>query len=163
VDKDYYITPEEYEEAERNGISKELLENRIRNMYWDKRRAITQPKRPRNIILTKEQCKTARENGISSKLIYSRTKQLNWSIEKAITTPIATKTEVLRNLALKRQKHSNKYLEIAIKNGIAPQLFRNRIYFGWSEEDAATIKPIPRSQCRYGRKKVIENAKENPR
>lgn len=40
---DFYITPEEYEIAVKNGIGKVALENRIRKHGWDKERALTQP------------------------------------------------------------------------------------------------------------------------
>ncbi len=42
---DFYITPEEYEVAEKNGIDKRTLEQRIREYGWDKERAITIPKK----------------------------------------------------------------------------------------------------------------------
>ena len=40
---DYYITPEEYETAERNGISRVLLDKRVRDLLWDKETAINKP------------------------------------------------------------------------------------------------------------------------
>jgi hypothetical protein len=40
---DYYITPEEYEEAERNGISRKHVNYRIRQFGWGKQKAITTP------------------------------------------------------------------------------------------------------------------------
>ena len=42
---EYYITPEEYEEAERNGVDAFNLERRIRLLGWNKQRAINTPLR----------------------------------------------------------------------------------------------------------------------
>lgn len=36
-----YITPEEYEKAEKNGIDKNTLYKRIREYGWDKQRALS--------------------------------------------------------------------------------------------------------------------------
>ena len=38
---DYYITPEEYEIAERNGVCASTLNRRIRDLGWEKDIAIT--------------------------------------------------------------------------------------------------------------------------
>ncbi|ASB66395.1 hypothetical protein S101413_02950 [Bacillus velezensis] len=44
---DWYITPEEYERAAKNGISRSLLGKRIRGAGWDKERALATPPKKR--------------------------------------------------------------------------------------------------------------------
>jgi len=39
----FYITPEEYQIAEQNGISAATLEARVRSLAWKKERAIYTP------------------------------------------------------------------------------------------------------------------------
>jgi hypothetical protein len=42
---EWYITPEEYEEAEKNGISRDTLEHRVRYLAWNKEDAVNKPLR----------------------------------------------------------------------------------------------------------------------
>ena len=59
---DFYITPEEYAEAIENGVDERLLNHRVRVLGWEKRRAITKPKRKvRNM---EKWTKLALKNGI---------------------------------------------------------------------------------------------------
>lgn len=41
MEVNYYITPEEYDLAEKNGICKATLESRIKQLGWSKKKAIT--------------------------------------------------------------------------------------------------------------------------
>lgn len=85
-----YITPEEYEKAEKNGIDKNTLYKRIREYGWDKQRALSQPKRVRpNLSKWKA---IALKNGISEGTFYSRVCNMKWDLERAATTPICEHT-----------------------------------------------------------------------
>lgn len=76
-----YITPEEYEKAEENGIDKNTLYKRLIEYGWDKQRALSQPKRVRpNLSKWKA---IAVKNGISEGTFYSRVCTMKWDLEKA--------------------------------------------------------------------------------
>lgn len=59
---DFYISPNDYQIAEKNGIPTHLVNNRIRDYGWDKQRAITQPVQKTDL---KEWAKIAKQNGIA--------------------------------------------------------------------------------------------------
>lgn len=84
-----YISSVNYAIAKDNGISKASLRNRVWNLGWDIKRAITEPIRE---IENKnsEWIKLAIENGINRNTFYSRMK-LGWSAERAATTPTGKK------------------------------------------------------------------------
>lgn len=127
----YYITPEEYNIAEKNGISKSTLYRRVYYYGWEKERAInTKP------IINKrcEWSKLAWKNGISHAAYYSRVNKLGWSRQKAATTPI------------QKRKYSLELIETAKQNGISYQRVRQRIRDGWNEHDASTIKPMTKAE-----------------
>lgn len=125
----YYITPEEYEIAEKNGINKRVVYQRV-FLGWSKKRAITVPLQIKK--LTNEHFEIAKKNGISKNTVKHRVSHLGWDIEKAITR--------------KAEKRKNKYLDLAKANGIKESTYFSRIYKGWSKKDAATIKPLTRKE-----------------
>ena len=59
----FYITPEDYIEAERNGICKDTLETRVRKLGWSVKRAKTEKVRKKHRI-SKELLEIAKANGI---------------------------------------------------------------------------------------------------
>ena len=126
----YYITPEEYEIAEKNGINKRVVYQRV-FLGWSKKRAITVPLQIKK--LTNEHFEIAQKNGISKNTVKHRVSHLGWEIEKAITTPIISR--------------KNKYLDQARKNGINENTYYSRIEQGWTKEDASTIKTMSRKEA----------------
>lgn len=126
----FYITPQDYKEAEKNGISARLLYQRVWE-GWSKKRAITEPVHTKK--LTKEHFAIAATNGISVNTVKHRVGHLKWDIEKAIT--------------VKPIKRKNKYLDIAKANGIKESTFRSRINQGWSQEKASTTPVKTRKEC----------------
>ena len=134
---EFYISPNEYTTAEKNGIDKRTLEQRIREYGWDNDRAVTEAKRARKN--RKYWTEIALENGISKQLFYQRIDTLKWDAEKASTTPI-----------LKPSGPKSKFAEGTLTkvqaNGIQMQCFRRRIREGWNEEIAATLKPISKKE-----------------
>lgn len=134
---DYYITPEEYKEAKKNGIDKHTLEQRIRTYGWDKDKALNTPKKIRvNRYL--EYLKIAKENNISKTLFYSRLSS-GWDALRAATTP------KIKNNGPK-SKFSDEVVAKYKRNGISPSTFRWRIRAGWSIEDACTIKTMTQNE-----------------
>jgi hypothetical protein len=141
---DYYITPEEYEIAAQNGISRKLLNQRIRQSGWDKERAITTP--PKKQTNLKRWMEIAEKNGIPYYTARNRVVLCGWSWERAVTEPIWT-TERLRERMkkqnLNKRKYPKKYLELAKRNGIKIKTFHTRVrYYGWDLERAATVRPM---------------------
>lgn len=137
---DFYITPEEYIIAEKNGVCKITLEERIRYLGWDKQRAIyTKP-----LIfnkLDKHWVEIAKENGICYSTFKYRVNILGWSVEVAATKKLQNKKEQAKKAHEASRKYPKEFLELAIKNGISIRTFHTRVKNNWSLEDAAN-KPI---------------------
>ncbi|PEA85895.1 hypothetical protein [Bacillus thuringiensis] len=149
---DYYITPDEYERAERNGINRRVLNERIRNLGWDKDTAMTKQVRRSNATGWCKVRGIALENGISRQTYYARMKKC-WKLIDAISKPPINKYQAL-NLAEKTNYWSgNKVLsdeqaEIASLNGVSYRLARERIRrLKWSVEEAITTPVLTRSEC----------------
>lgn len=87
---DEVIMYEHYEIAEKNGISKENVYQRVKSYGWSIERAITTPIGSRWLGKYKGFHKTALKNGISLNSFYSRVR-LGWKLEDAATKPIGTK------------------------------------------------------------------------
>lgn len=100
-----YITPEEYEIAEANGISKKRVDVRVRKLGWPVKKAITKPTQNRN---QKEWVEKAIKNGITPQCYYGRVHK-NWSKEEASTIPMMTPQEAgrLGQAAFLRNKTKN--------------------------------------------------------
>lgn len=150
-----YITPEEYEIAESNGIKGRLVEQRVRTQGWDVKRAITTPVRkhkPKG-SLTKW-AEKAKENGISYDTFTARVNALGWDIEKAATQPKQTKEERMNRLNAGRRVFPLDFVKLAESNGIDYETFKYRVRSGRSYEEAAT-RPLMNN----GRKKGIVQEK----
>ena len=92
---DFYITPEEYAIAEKNGISKDTLNFRIRRMGWDKEKALTT--KPRKYTDRKKQVEIAKANGISRATFYDRLSD-GWKVEDAYTVPVMSREKILEKM-----------------------------------------------------------------
>lgn len=80
--------------------------------------------------ITKKQFEIAESNGISKRVLRYRLSN-GWPMKKAITHPLRKGSEDIKL-----------WQETAIKNGISPHTFRNRIVkSNWTYEEAATIPP----------------------
>lgn len=148
---EYYVTPEEYEVAAKNGISRKLLDRRIRNLGWDKEDAMTKPS-IHNATGWKNVKEIALKNGISHATYTARIKR-NWRIIDAITTPPIDKYQALELAEKVNSKCQNKVLndeqmKIASLHGICYRLARDRIKRQkWSVEDAITTPVLTREEC----------------
>lgn len=141
---DWYITPEEYVLAEKNGVNKRNLDARIRACGWDKEKAINTPVQ-RKRKYPKKYINLAKSNGISTSCFAHRVK-LGWSLERAATKPIANLNERLKELHEKNRKYSKQYVELANSNGISESLFYLRIRKGWDLETASIRPPMTRKE-----------------
>lgn len=155
---DYYITPEEYEAAAKNGISYELLTRRIRNFGWGKDIAMTKPSRY-NATKWIDIKEIALKNGISRHTYAARMKK-GWRLIDAISTPPMDKYQALKLAEQVNSKCNNKTLtdeqvEQAALNGISYSTARDRVRrLKWTVEEAITIPVLTRSECAKRAKEV---------
>lgn len=138
---EFYITPEEYEEAEKNGICRSTLTTRVRDLGWDKKRAITEQVRKLKDI--REWAKIAEQNGIPYNTFKSRVNKLEWSMEKAATHPHMSREEAIKINRRVQHKYPDEIIKLAGENGIEYETFRHRVANrGWNLEKAATTPPM---------------------
>lgn len=142
---DFYITPEEYDIAEKNGIRKELLEVRIRTLGWNKEKAMNK-KAITFKRLPKEWIKIAESNGICYSTFKYRVNWLRWDIEIAATRPLQNRSKQAKRAYESSRKYPQYYKNLAAKNGINERTFYNRLKSGWSLGDAATISTMTRRE-----------------
>ncbi|MCM3783694.1 hypothetical protein M3231_11985 [Neobacillus mesonae] len=104
------ITPEQYEIARKRGITKNLLEQRVRRLGWPIEKAIK--KKPQKKIDYGNWPKVAEENDITPTAFYNRVLKLNWSPEKAATVPVRIKREP-GTIEVKKKKRRAKRRKVA--------------------------------------------------
>lgn len=100
---DFYITPEEYEIAESNGIAAKTLDDRIRVLLWDRKKALTQKPQSRHKAKYRN---VAIKNGINEDTFYKRVNNLGMSLEEASSKP-AENTRGGEHLARIRKKRTS--------------------------------------------------------
>lgn len=128
---DFYITPNEYEIAFKNGISKSTVEQRIRRFGWNKEKAITKkPQQRHDRVYWRN---IAAKNGISQSTFSARINRHGWDEKRAATTPVV-KTKI------RNRKYSDEVYKRLEENGISKELFYDRIRRGWNIERAITTK-----------------------
>jgi len=81
-----YITPEDYENAKKNGINETLLYGRVHYNGWSIDRAVKTPKRQYNN--RKKWIEIAKRNGIKRETFYTRVNEHNMSPEEASTRKV---------------------------------------------------------------------------
>jgi hypothetical protein len=149
----YYITPDEYDAAEKNGIGERIVSCRVRVLGWSVERAITTPvKKYKN---RRRWGATARANGIKYHTYLNRITKQGMSEEEAATTPVTDFSTVVMKAAEAKRRYPVEVIEKAEKNGIKYNTFLSRMRKGWDMEKAATMPPIPlneRNKVRRGKK-----------
>lgn len=136
MDYSWYITPQEYIQAKKNGICRSTLEDRIRQRGWSKGKAINTPVRGHETWPV-ELIKSLKENNISFGTFASRIYALGWDRKKAATTPVRKKRHKAKD---DTQKEFNRYSKLAQENGIHANTFKSRVQqLGWSMKEASTI------------------------
>lgn len=137
---DFYITPEEYEQAELNGVDRDNLSRRVRLLGWNKSRAINTPLG--RITDRRKWVKIAAQNGIRYNTFMNRVNNWKWTNERAATQPLQDRRQAAAANTEKIRKFPTKYLRMAEQHGIPYHTFRMRVIkSGWTLEEAAT-KPI---------------------
>lgn len=154
----FYITPDEYAEAAKHGISPSMLDRRIREQGWKKDRAMTTT--PRKLTDRRRWKDEAERNGISYDTFMSRVNR-GWDMERAATQPLQSPEEIRRQALYATEHvrvHPEKYLRLAEKNGIPYATFHRRVkHSGWDYERAATEPLWTRKQIgRLGAQRLRE-------
>ena len=144
---DYYITPEEYETAERNGISRVLLDKRVRDLLWDKETAINKPPRKQDYSLSKY-ADVAEQNGIHRNTFFTRVKS-GMPPEKAMMKPLQDKKKWSEQMKQRRKKRYPAFVYEKIKEiGLTASNFHQRMLTGrYTLYEACTIPKRTREQC----------------
>ena len=138
---EFYITPTEYEIAEKNGISKQCLEVRIRSLGWSKFRALNEKPLKFN-RLPKEWIDIARKNGICYSTFKYRVIILKLDIEIAATKPLQNRSSQAKKAYEASRKYPKEYKDLALKNGISERTFHRRLKSGWDLITASTKPPM---------------------
>jgi hypothetical protein len=141
---DYYPTQEDFNEAKCNGISRDIVRYRIRQLCWEKQKAITTPVKSRGKD-RKHITAIAKMHGISYMQLMGR-KNMGWDEQRACTAPLRD-AEKARELALYAsecgRKHPREVVQLAASNGISYERFLKRVKAGWGYTLAST-KPVSR-------------------
>lgn len=147
----YYITPEEYDIAERNGICRRTLEYRIRDAMWKREVAIT--KKPQKIAEWHKIKEIALQNNISRNTFEDRRKR-GWNLVDAMIKPPMSREESLKR-ANQFNKNNRVLTDEQIQQARMNGLKRSTAYYRfkklkWDIEKAITY-PIS-SASERGRK-----------
>ena len=158
---DYYITPDEYAEAERNGINARCLNSRIRSQAWPKRKAITTPK---GLKTDRSHLKSMLINHGISHIQFNNRLRWGWDELRAATTPIQDKEGLRRQffqMIEQIRKYPREIVDLASNNGIKYETFRHRVKAGWSIELASTLPPSPSNASMILKQKYGEDYCKN--
>ncbi|EJR08744.1 hypothetical protein F8161_24155 [Bacillus cereus] len=123
-----WLTDEEYQQAESNGISRRVLYMRMYRYGWELQEALTTPPRTywhMNEGKSNKWLELATENGINSSTFYSRVNN-GWDPKDAASIPT------------RKQMDRKELVKIAESNGISVSTFRSRLSYGWEPIKAAT-------------------------
>lgn len=139
-----YLTDEDYEVAEANGIHRKLLYNRFYMWGWSKERSVSQ--KPVHHPVMKGYIQkwkpVIEQTGITVALFYARVRAKGWDPERAATTPRMgpeEKKELSRAVQHKNAKITQEVIETAEKNGISKGTLSIRVYqYKWPVERAMT-------------------------
>ena len=150
--EDYYISPNEFNEAEKHGVSRQRLITRVRAQGWSKDKAIYTP--PRVGKDRKYWVAIALENGISKKTFYQRVNKNKWCPKRAATTPIIKDNHEKGSMRREGKKYAKEILNSCAENGISRETFYSRIKRGWAVDVACTRPPLTPDE-------IIENMQKN--
>ena len=138
----FYITDEDFEVAESNGIKSSTVKNRVYRDGWDIDRAIKQP-----IEVHDPSCKGWNEwkdKAVVGKSTYLSRVRKGWTYEEAALKPPMSLSEASK---LKR-KYSEEIYEIAQSNGISPNAVRYRVsQMKWDIEKAITTPLMSKGEA----------------
>lgn len=139
---DYYITPSSYDRAEKNGIKKGTLENRIRELAWSTEKATTTPTAQKKSY--GKWSDLAVKNNITRHTFWNRVNIYGWDLERAATQPLMDKKKHIEKVNNDNRIYSLENIALAKANGICYSTLTNRLKHGWTMEEAVLRKTRPR-------------------
>lgn len=155
----HYITPEDYAKAEKNGVSRRNLNQRVASYGWDIDRAVSTCVRKETAFqpVWDKWKDLATENGVSRKSFYRRVRVSGWSEELAATVVPVPGGQVSPFWS-EEDKATMK------KNGISRNLANTRVgMLGWTKEDALHTPKLTKEEraerVRQGMKVASERKK----
>jgi len=135
-------TWDQYEIAEKNGISKSTVYQRINIQGWTVEKAITEPLFVSMKERYAEQWKIAEKNGILYRTFRSRITNLKWSPEEAATIPTLSTKECVERAQKKIDIIKPNDFARAIKHSVGKATLRERVFrLKWDLERAITTPP----------------------
>lgn len=145
---EYYLTPEHYEIAEENGISKKIVNDRFYYKGWTAERAITQP------VMKKSDHNWSkwRHKAKVTKSTYLKRIRRGWNEKEAALTPSYRQKKFRR----KETRFFTEEQEQTMKeNNISYHTAYSRIKkYGWTKEKAITTPVIkPKEALKRAREK----------
>lgn len=131
-----YVSPDDFETAERNGICQNTVESRVYYQGWDVDRAITEPPLKRR-YLTAEQKATAKANGLRLNTVHRRILS-GMDPDEAVRQPVASRLEINRRICeMNRTRFTQEQVKRAEENGICySTLFARVNNLKWDVETA---------------------------
>ena len=129
----FYITPEEYQTAAKNGVSAILLTKRVRVCAWSIDRATTTPPQRGKWA---DWIALAAKNGISVGTFRTRIFR-GMEPSQAATDPVLSRVEIIES-RVRVWVYPKFYADLAKENGIKPKTYAARVCRGWEPADAAT-------------------------
>lgn len=147
----YYVTPDQIDRAEQNGINSKVFALRIRSLGWSVEKATVTPLSKRHADLTGWREITER-NGIKYQTFKKRVNIMGWTHERASTEPLQNKREAMIKVSKDRRIYPIEEIAIALTNGIVYGTYCQRRYAGWNAYDAMTIPIMTKSQIARIRK-----------
>lgn len=138
-----YLTPEDCKIAENNGIPEHVVRDRFYNKFWSKRRALSEPYKPRPKTHLKY-AEALKESGVKRSLFYHRVRD-GWTEEKAATTPVMTREETIKRM-LETSKQNTRITKdiraLAEANGIPKGTLEQRVYKYGKDPIKAATEPV---------------------
>ncbi|QCT03762.1 hypothetical protein E6C60_3051 [Paenibacillus algicola] len=151
----FYITPDEYNQAQKNGVDPENLNRRVRLLGWKKDKAINTPLR--KITDHKYWADVAEKNGITYYTFTSRINVYGWSEERAATEPLQDFGSMREAGTDAIRKIPRIVLMLAEQNKLKYHTVRMRIKKGWGLYEAATVPVATHSEAgKIGKQKTID-------
>ncbi|PFZ08417.1 hypothetical protein COL60_16455 [Bacillus pseudomycoides] len=119
-------TEDDYLLAEKRGLSRKNVYQRVVTYGWDIEEAISKPVGGRGPGRHRGMAKVAEENGVSQHVFYYRRRK-GMPLYDAATKPVK-----------KYKNHDESFKKLALENGIALSTYKRRVANGWNLEEAAT-------------------------
>lgn len=145
---DYYITPEEYEIAAKNGICRSTLRSRVYDLCWDKEVAISKP--PQRATEWRVVKEAALRNGIT-RAVFEHRRKRGMGLVDSVTKPPMSREESI-NLANQRNGSYSLLTAEQIQTFRMNELKRSTVYtriskLKWKIEEAITTPALSSAEA----------------